>query len=346
MSNTTKKTERQTFGSALKEKWHSLVSSIKSKWQRNGDGKKRGLLKVKKNASLIPFVLPAIIFAFIFCYIPMIGILIAFKDNPNFGRYEVIEAFNRADWTLDNFKVLFSDPEILTYIGNTLIISVMKIVILFPLPIILAVMISEILNKVFSKFVQGVVFLPHFFSWVVIVGIFSSIFAEYGPINNIMVAIFGTERVIYMQQAGMFRWLVVLLSGWKEIGYSSIVYIAAITSISPALYEAAKLDGATKMQQIWHITIPGILPTIIAMLIIRVGYLMDAGFEQIYAMINSYTRETGEIIGTYVYRLGLGAGSRDYGLSTAVGLFNGIISLVLILTANRISKKRMGTGIW
>ena len=124
------------------------------------------------------------------------------------------------------------------------------------------------------------------------------------------------------------------------------MYIAAITAIDPALYEAAKMDGATKMQQIWHITIPSIMPTIIVMLIIRVGYLMDAGFEQVYAMINSLTRETGEIIGTYVYRLGLGAGSRDYGLSTAVGLFNGVIALLLILGANRISKKRMGTGIW
>ncbi len=303
-------------------------------------------LKWKKHKSLVPFVLPAVIFALIFSYIPMIGILIAFKDNPNFGRYDVLTAFNKATWTMDNFKVLFSDPEILRYIGNTLIISVMKIVILFPLPIILAIMISEIVNQAFSKFVQGVVFLPHFFSWVVIVGIFASLFGKYGPINNIAESVFGAERIIYMQEAKWFRWLVVILSGWKEIGYSSIVYIAAITSIDPALYEAAKLDGANKLQQIWNVTLPSILPTIIVMLIIRIGYLMDAGFEQVYAMINSYTRETGEIIGTYVYRLGLGTGSRDYGLSTAVGLFNGIISLILILSANSISKKKMGSGIW
>ncbi len=302
--------------------------------------------KWRKNRSLVPFVIPAVVFAIIFCYIPMVGILIAFKDNPNFGRFEVLEAFNRADWTLDNFKILFSDPEILRYISNTLIISVMKIVILFPLPIILAIMISEVTNKLFSKYVQGVVFLPHFFSWVVIVGIFSSLFGKYGPVNNIAENIFGAERIMYMQEAGMFRWLVVLLSGWKEVGYSSIVYIAAITSIDPAQYEAARLDGAGKMQQIWNITLPAILPTIIVMLIIRVGYLMDAGFEQVYAMINSYTRETGEIIGTYVYRLGLGTGSRDYGLSTAVGLFNGVISLILIVSANAISKKKMGSGIW
>ncbi len=302
--------------------------------------------KWKRHKSLVPFVIPAVLFAAIFCYVPMVGILIAFKDNPNFGRFDVLEAFNRAEWTLDNFKILFSDPEILRYIGNTLIISVMKIVILFPLPIVLAIMISEINNKLFSKYVQGVVFLPHFFSWVVIVGIFSTLFGKYGPVNNMAESIFGAERIMYMQEAGLFRWLVVLLSGWKEIGYSSIVYIAAITSIDPALYEAARLDGAGKLQQIRNITLPAIMPTIIVMLIIRLGYLMDAGFEQVYAMINSYTRETGEIIGTYVYRLGLGAGSRDYGLSTAVGLFNGVISLILILSANAISKKKMGSGIW
>ncbi len=301
--------------------------------------------KFKKHRALVPFVIPAMLFALVFSYLPMIGILIAFKDNPNFGRYDAIEAFTRANWTLDNFRTLFSDPEILRYVINTLVISIMKIVILFPLPIILAVMISEVRSKHFSKFIQGIVFLPHFFSWVVIVGIFNSLFGMYGPINNIGVAL-GGSPIYFMGDPSWFRWLVVILSGWKEIGYSSIVYIAAISAIDPALYEAAKLDGASKFRQIWNITIPLIMPTIIVMLIIRVGYLMDAGFEQVYAMINSYTRETGEIIGTYVYRLGLGTGSRDYGLSTAVGLVNGLISLLLILVTNKISKKKMGTGIW
>lgn len=301
--------------------------------------------KVHKYKALIPFVIPAVLFALIFSYLPMTGILIAFKDNPNFLRYNVLEAFQRSEWTLENFKILFSDPEILSYIRNTLIISIMKIVILFPLPVVLAVMITELRSKRFSKLVQGIVFLPHFFSWVVIVGIFNSIFGMYGPINNISVAL-GGEAVYYMGEPGWFRWLVVILSGWKEIGYSSIAYIAAIMSIDPALYEAAKIDGASKMKQIWHITIPSIMPTIIVMLIIRIGYLMDAGFEQVYAMLNSLTRETGEIIGTYVYRLGFSMGKSDYGLSTAVGLFNGIISLILILGANYFSKKKTGNGVW
>ena len=301
--------------------------------------------KAKKYKTLIPFVIPAVLFALVFSYLPMTGILIAFKDHPNFIRYDVFEAFAKSDWTLENFERLFSDPDILKYIKNTLIISVMKIVILFPLPVVLAVMITELKSKRFSKLVQGLVFLPHFFSWVVIVGIFNNIFGMYGPINNIGTAL-GMDPVHFMGEPSWFRWLVVILSGWKEIGYSSIAYIAAIMSIDPALYEAAKIDGASKLKQIWNITIPSIMPTIIVMLIIRIGYLMDAGFEQVYAMLNPNTLETGEIIGTYVYRLGFLAGSTDYGLSTAVGLFNGIISLLLILGANYVSKKKTGNGVW
>ena len=301
--------------------------------------------KAKKYKTLIPFVIPAVLFALVFSYLPMTGILIAFKDHPNFIRYDVFEAFAKSDWTLENFERLFSDPDILKYIKNTLIISVMKIVILFPLPVVLAVMITELKSKRFSKLVQGLVFLPHFFSWVVIVGIFNNIFGMYGTINNIGTAL-GMDPVHFMGEPSWFRWLVVILSGWKEIGYSSIAYIAAIMSIDPALYEAAKIDGASKLKQIWNITIPSIMPTIIVMLIIRIGYLMDAGFEQVYAMLNPNTLETGEIIGTYVYRLGFLAGSTDYGLSTAVGLFNGIISLLLILGANYVSKKKTGNGVW
>ena len=284
------------------------------------------------------------LFALIFCYLPMAGIVIAFKDNPNFVRYDVFEALSKSEWTMDNFKKIFSDPEILRYIRNTLIISVMKIVILFPLPVVLAVMITELRSRGFSKLVQGLVFLPHFFSWVVIVGIFNSIFGLYGPVNN-LVEVLGGEAIYFMGEPGWFRWLVVILSGWKEIGYSSIVYIAAIMSIDPSLYEAAKIDGASKMKQIWNITIPSILPTIIVMLIIRIGYLMDAGFEQVYAMLNANTMETGDIIGTFVYRKALGAES-NYGLSTAVGLINGLISMGLILGANYFSKKKTGSGVW
>ena len=273
----------------------------------------------------------------------MAGIVIAFKDNPNFVRYDVFEALRRSDWTMENFEKIFSDPEILRYIKNTLIISVMKIVILFPLPVVLAIMITELRQKGFSKLVQGLVFLPHFFSWVVIVGIFNSIFGMYGPVNNLAEAL-GGEAIYFMGEPGWFRWLVVILSGWKEIGYSSIVYISAIMSIDPALYEAAKIDGAGKFKQIWNITIPSIMPTIIVMLIIRIGYLMDAGFEQVYAMLNANTMETGDIIGTFVYRMGMM--EHQYGFSTALSLFNTACNLAMLFTSNWVAKKVTKTSLF
>ena len=173
-------------------------------------------MRIKKHRSLIPFVIPAIVFALVFCYLPMIGILIAFKESPNFGRYDAFEAFSRAEWTMENFEKIFSDPEIMKYVVNTLIISVMKIVILFPMPIILAVLISEVRSKGFSKLVQGIVFLPHFFSWVVIVGIFNSLFGMYGPINNLSEAM-GTDRIYFMGDPGWFRWLVVIQIGRAHV---------------------------------------------------------------------------------------------------------------------------------
>ena len=296
----------------------------------------------RKNKSLVPFVVPAIVFGLLFSYLPMVGLLIAFKDNINFVRYDSpLDAFMAAEWTVSHFQKIFADPEILKYIANTLIISVLKIVILFPLPVVLAIMITEISNKLFSKVTQMAVFLPHFLSWVVITGIFKSVLGVNGPVNQL----FGTN-IYWFGEDKLFRGLVVFMSGWKEIGYSSIVYVSAIMSVDPNLYEAAKLDGAGKFRQIWSITIPSIMSTIIVMLIIRVGYLMDAGFDQIYTMISSSTRNSGEIIGTYVHRISLGENAGQYGLSTAVGLFNGAVSLILILATNKISKKTVGTGIF
>lgn len=298
--------------------------------------------QLKKYKTLYPFLIPAVVLALIFAYLPMVGLLIAFKDKINFVKYSnPLTAFSKAKWTFAHFEKIFSDADIGKYIANTLVISAMKIFILFPLPIFLAVLIADVKWKKFSTFVQSMVFLPHFLSWVVITGIFKNLLALDGPINNF----FGID-IYWFGEASLFRGLVVALSGWKEIGYSSIVYIAAILSIDSCLYEAAKLDGATKFQQMYKITIPMIASTIITMLIIRLGYLMEAGFEQVYTMISPTTRETGEIIGTYVYRISLGENAGDYGLSTAVGLFNGVISLILICSANYVSKKFTQEGIW
>ena len=299
--------------------------------------------KVSKHKQLIPFVIPAILFALVFCYLPMAGIVIAFKDNPNFMRYDVMEALQRADWTLDHFKMIISDPEIFKVVRNTLIISVMKIVILFPLPVFLAVMITELRSQKFSKLVQGLVFLPHFFSWVVIVGIFNSLFGLYGPINNIVEAL-GGNPTHFMGEPLWFRWLVVILSGWKEIGYSSIVYIAAIMSIDPSLYEAAKIDGASKLRQIWNITIPSIMPTIMVMLILNVGSILALGFEKVLLMYTPINAGVSDILDTLTYRTGLR--NSNYSYATAIGLFSGVVGLILVSLSNYISKKTTGESIY
>ncbi|MBQ8374056.1 MAG: sugar ABC transporter permease [Clostridia bacterium] len=303
--------------------------------------KKHEKVLFQRYKSLYLFLIPAVVLALVFSYLPMVGLLMGFKGEMLIGRYGPIEAFLRADWTFEHFIKIFSDPTIGKYILNTLYISILKIVILFPLPVFLAVLIADVRNKGFSTFVQSMVFLPHFLSWVVITGIFKDLLAVDGPINSL----FGID-VYWFGEPAIFPWLVVALNGWKEIGYSSIVYVAAILSIDVSLYEAARMDGASKTRQAFSITIPMIASTIITMLIIRLGYLMEAGFEQVYTMITPYTYDSGQIIGTYVYEISLGEMGGQYGLSTAVGLFNGIISLIMIVSANYISKKVAQEGIW
>ena len=305
--------------------------------------------KIKKYKDIIWFLIPAMIFAIVFAYIPMVGILIGFKDNLNLTRYGVFDAFARANWTLDNFRTLLSSTEFLKVIGNTLAISILKIVILFPLPIILSVMITEVSNSKFSKSVQSVVYLPHFLSWAVITGIFMTFLALDGPVNSLFVKMgwmSADNPVNWFAEKGLFKGLVVALSGWKEVGYSAIVYIAAIMGIDATLFEAAKMDGAGKMRQIISITIPCIMPTIAVLFIIRIGYIMDAGFDEVYTMLTATTRETGEILGTYIYRIAMGDGGGEYGLSTAAGFFNSVVALFFILSGNFIVKKLGQGGMW
>lgn len=297
--------------------------------------------QIKKYKWLYLFLIPAVVLALMFSYFPMVGLLMAFKGEMDLVLLTPIEAFMQAEWTMEHFQKIFSDAEILHFIVNTLIISFLKIVLLFPLPIILAVMVADVKGKGFSTFVQSMVFLPHFLSWVAITGIFKSLLAVDGPINELL-----GINTNWFARSDLFRGLVVVLSGWKEVGYSSIVYISAILSIDVSLYEAAKLDGASKFRQAVKITIPMIASTIMVMFIIRMGYLMEGGFEQIQTMISSTTRKTGEILGTYTYRISLGENAGQYGLSTAVGLFNGVISLLLICSTNAISKKVTQEGIW
>ena len=281
---------------------------------------------------------------FIYKFAPLYGILIAFKDYNIFAGSNPIDAIAKSPWVgFANFERLFKSSEFIKVLVNTLIINGMKILFLFPIPIICAILLNEIRNKAFRKLSQTAIYVPYFFSWVVVFGIFYSLFGSYGVVNNVIAAL-GHARIKFFTDTGIFRWLLVFTEGWKEIGYNTVIYLAAITGIDIALYEAASVDGANKWKQIWHVTMPGLLPTIVLMFILKVGYILDTGFEQVLVFYNPAVYDVADIIQTYVYRLGMG--QMDFPLSTALGLFNSVVAFVLIVSANMISKKLIHRSIW
>lgn len=304
---------------------------------------------LRKYAPLYFFFIPSMIFVVIFKYFPMVGLVLAFKENPNMLRTDnPLKTIFEADWVgWANFKEMFSEPEIVQAIINTLEISLLKLVLVFPIPIALAILINELRGKRVKESLQFTMYIPHFLSWVTVGGIFGAILSQNtGLVNNIL-EFFGHERLAFVSNKDTVRGVLVTTHAWKNIGYSSMTYMAAILALDTNQFEAAKIDGATKWQQILHVTLPGILPTIAVMFVLRVGGLMEAGFEQIYVMYSAYTKETIDILGTYTYRLIRESGLRpQYALSTAVGLFNGIIAVTLVLTSNWFSKKFLKSGLW
>lgn len=299
---------------------------------------------VRRHPMMYLMLIPGLFFLFIYKFAPLYGILIAFKDYNIFAGSNPIDAIAKSPWVgFANFERLFKSSEFIKVLANTLIINGMKILFLFPIPIICAILLNEIRNKAFRKLSQTAIYVPYFFSWVVVFGIFYSLFGSYGVVNNVIAAL-GHARIKFFTDTGIFRWLLVFTEGWKEIGYNTVIYLAAITGIDIALYEAASVDGANKWKQIWHVTIPGLLPTIVLMFILKVGYILDTGFEQVLVFYNPAVYDVADIIQTYVYRLGMG--QMDFPLSTALGLFNSVVAFVLIVSANMISKKLIHRSIW
>lgn len=317
-----------------------------------GKAKNKGMSfgkQMKLYGNLFWFYIPAVILVIIFNYIPMAGIIMAFKENPNLlGSENAIQGILDADWVwFDNFKKIFTNPEIIQALRNTLIISVQKIVILFPIPIVMAICINEMKGRIIKKSLQGVMYIPHFLSWITVSGIFITLLNyDTGLINNI-ISFFGFERFPFVTSNASFRAVLVVSAAWAFLGWNTIVYVSAITALDRDLIEAAKIDGASKWQQICHVTLPGIMPTIAVMFILRIGGIMDAGFDQVLAMYTPYIKETGDILGTYTYRLVRESGMLpQYALSTAVGLFNSVVGLILVLSGNFISRKLFKRGLW
>lgn len=299
---------------------------------------------LKQNYQLYLFLIPGLVFIFIFCILPMVGIVIAFEDYSLFAADNPFAAMFRSEWVgLKHFRNLLARQEFRTAFLNTISISLLKLLINFPVPIIFAILLNELKSQYFSKIVQLVAYLPHFLSWTIVSGMVVSIFSSTGMINH-LIGSFGAEPVNFLMNAKFFRWLIVFSDGWKEFGWSSIVYLAAITGLDEECVEAARVDGANEIQKIWYIIIPGIMPTIVMMLILRVGKLMAAGFEQIFAMYNPTVYSTVDIIETYIYRIGLG--DLNFSFGTAVGLFNSVIAFTLVVSSNFIMKKVTKQSIW
>ncbi|SFP95304.1 ABC transporter permease [Caldicoprobacter faecalis] len=282
--------------------------------------------------------LPVIAYYIIFHYMPMYGAIIAFKEfNPALG-------IIRSPWVgFKHFKSFFEGVYFWRLIRNTLLISIYSLVWGFPAPIILALLLNEVKNNYFKRTVQTISYLPHFISLVVVCGIIKDFTSTDGVINDI-IELLGGERTNFLMKPEWFRPIYVGSGIWQEVGWGSIIYLAAITNIDPELYEAATIDGASRWKQTWHITLPGIVPTIVILLILRLGGLMSVGFEKIILLYNSATMETADVISSYVYRRGLL--DFDYSFSAAVGLFNSVINLILITSANKLSRKISETSLW
>ena len=283
-------------------------------------------------------VLPGLIFLLLFRYVPFYNITIAFR------KYNIFAGISGSPWVgLQHFQNLFRSSDFSRVLGNTIIISLMKIAVGFPIPILLALLLHEIHSIWFKRFAQNLFYLPHFLSWVVISGLLFDVLNLSGIINSTIRSL-GGQPISFLMSPSAFRWVLVISDIWKGAGWGSIIYLAALTSIDAELYDAAKIDGAGRLQQTRHITLPGIVPIVVVMFILRMSAVLDVGFDQILMLYNAQVMSVADIIDTYVYRMGINGAKYDF--STAVGLFKSLVAMIFVLSCNALVKWRRGEGIW
>lgn len=292
-----------------------------------------------KNKWLYLFLLPGFVYVFVFNYIPMYGVIIAFKN------LNVVKGIFGSDWVgLDNFKYLFHSKDFLLIFKNSVVLSLLRILWGFPAPIILAVMLNEVRNIKFKKGVQTIVYLPHFISWVVIAGMVSMALAPSGGIVNKLIEALGGQSISFLTEPKYFRTILITTEIYKGIGWGTIIYLAAMTGIDPEIYEAAIIDGASRIQKIIYVTLPCIKSTIIVLLVLRMGSILSNGFEQVFLLQNSMVYNVSDIFETYTYRVGLLEGRYSY--STAVGIFQSVVGFILLTSTNRLSRKFNESSLW
>ncbi len=303
---------------------------------------RHGMASYRKRRALYSMAVPGILFYFVFRYIPMIGVIIGFQD---FSPFSGISSFWTSPWVgLQWFKLLFSQPKFLQLLGNSLLLGLYGILFGFPAPVILALLVNEIRSGPFKKVSQTVTYIPHFLSWAVVGSIVIEILSPTGGIVNTFLGFLGIPPRYFMVDSRFIRGIVVGSGIWKEVGWDSILYLAAIVGIDTTLYEAATVDGAGRWQQCLRITIPSVMPVIVICLILSIGRVMDTGFDQVFMFYTPKVESVLDVFDTYSYRVGIGNGQFSY--VTALGLFRNIVGLVLVLGANRVSRLVSEHGIW
>lgn len=302
-------------------------------------GKAGALRRIGRCWQLYVLMLPALVYIVLFAYKPMYGILIAFKD------FSMKKGILASPWVgFKNFERLFSSYWFPIILKNTLTISLLSLVIGFPIPIILALLLNEVRSNKFRSMVQTFSYAPHFISMVVMCGMVAMFLSPTTGIVNKLLNALGMESVFFMQEAGLFKWVYVLSGVWQGTGWSSVIYFAALSGVDKSLLEAADMDGATRLQKIWHVNLPVILPTILVMFILQCGSLLSVGYEKAYLLQTSSNLTGSEIISTYVYKVGLV--QSDFSFSTAAGLFNTVVNCIILISANQLSKKVAKTGLF
>ena len=297
------------------------------------------LADIRKDLTLYFLLLPPVVFMIIFKFLPLTWITMAFKD------YNIFRGLGQSPWVgMKHFVRLFSSDEFFLVFRNTLVINIYRIVFLFPAPIMVALLLNEVRALAFKRIVQTIIYIPHFLSWVVIAAIFIQILSVDGGLVNQIMSSFGFRPVPFLMDKRFFRAILVITAGWKDVGWNTIIYLAAITAIDPNLYEAAMVEGAGRFRKMWYITLPGIASTVVVLLLLRMGQILGSNVDQVLMLYNPLVYEVGDVLGTYVYRMGLG--KMEYSFGTAVGLFNSVIGFALLLGANALTRKLSERSIW
>ncbi|MNJ41161.1 putative multiple-sugar transport system permease YteP [compost metagenome] len=305
-----------------------LMSKRATKWKR-----------FKRDKWLYILLLPGLLYFLIFKYVPMWGVLLAFKN------YQPFIGFWQSEWVgVEHFKVFFQNPDFFMLLRNTLVLSLYNLIFFFPAPIILALLLNEIRRAFFKRTIQTLIYVPHFISMVIVASLTYVFLTTEGGLVNELLNAFAGKKIDFLASPDWFRPLIILQTIWKECGWGTIIFLAALAGVDVEQYEAAIVDGASRWRQLWHITLPSIRSTIVILLILRMGTILDNGFEQIYLMMNALNRSVAEVFDTYVYLLGITQGAFSY--STAVGLFKSVIGVILVLGSNWLAKKFGEAGLY